>query len=1042
MAFSFSFPFKGEERKTTLISAFLLFAVTAAFVILKSARDALFLSNYPARILPYFMAITPIATALVSFTYLRLYKALSLREAVDLSLKAFAVGTLILWAGIKLEWRFATFSLYIWVGVYAALAPVQAWSVISQSLLTRQAKRAFGLIGAGGIAGASAGGFFAKWVSEGAGVPALLPAGMIAILLGLFACQALTALAYVPPSKDMPMHSGKVRPKFIVLVLIVVGTVSIVSTFADYQFKITAQKTMETAEELAPFFGSFYAYIGIGTLLFQVFVTPALMNRIGTAGALAFLPVALAAGNAWILATASLAAAIFLKGSEQLFRFSIYRSSLEVVYMAIPEDSKIRLKSLLDTVAVRTAEAGAGLLLILLFSIEGFSLNVLAWISLVFLAVCVAGSILLQREYPKALSGAIRKEEINLSGVRAEFFTTDFYHVLPELLQNSARQTVLDLLQLLGNTGSRKLNTYLLPLLDHKEAEVRLRALQLLFTQEDDFSSRVEKMVSDPDRRIRVEAIHYLCFRSSIDPLEKLAHLMTDPEPTIQAAACACSLNLEVGPDQQFAFQKLESLLSQSASTSQMEVRLEVAHVLEYVKPSGSSDELYRKLLSDPSPEVRRVALHSVNKTRPPAVLLDLLRMVGDTLVRADLRTAIASYGEEALQHVKPMLADESVPQDEKKLLLRIATDLQSSKAAELLMSMALGSNMGLRFVAIKGLNRMRRRQALPLPKTSLTELLEQELTSLELEQERSRFALADRDGLLESVLNQRKAWARERIFRVLGLLYEPKSIYNAYRALLSNDPRRADSGLEFLDATLAPEFRTRVLNLLELKKRAERNIDVTARKSVLLGYLGARDELPAAAIIADTQEGELKNWRYEIDQVMRAFPNLPLVEETLQWRYSVMDMTTKAREKLTTIQKLEHLSKVDIFSQMGPQELLILANQCNQIDLDGNRVIFREGERASEIFALVQGNVELWRANGHTTSVAPNQSFGTLSVLSDQPHIFTAKTLEPSMCLTIDRDSLWDILEDYPTMTQGIFKILAVRMKMLTDGDNRNSPL
>ena len=101
------------------------------------------------------------------------------------------------------------------------------------------------------------------------------------------------------------------------------------------------------------------------------------------------------------------------------------------------------------------------------------------------------------------------------------------------------------------------------------------------------------------------------------------------------------------------------------------------------------------------------------------------------------------------------------------------------------------------------------------------------------------------------------------------------------------------------------------------------------------------------------------------------------------------MDTPNKAQQKLNTIQKLENLSKVDIFARVGPQELLLLANQCIQADFEINDVIFREGERARDMFALVQGKIELSRANGHRTAVTPGESFGTLSVLSDAAHLY-----------------------------------------------------
>src|SRR5262249_37202043 len=158
----------------------------------------------------------------------------------------------------------------------------------------------------------------------------------------------------------------------------------------------------------------------------------ALMNRIPVAFALMFLPAGLAFGNFWVLFSGSLAAAVALKGSEQLFRHSVDRSSLEVLYMAIPNYAKIRLKSLIDTVGVRLSEAVGAILLIVLVSIMKIPFSYLAMLSLLFLAVSFGCTFILRREYPRALKGAIQHDEVNLSAVKATFFTTDFYGLLPE----------------------------------------------------------------------------------------------------------------------------------------------------------------------------------------------------------------------------------------------------------------------------------------------------------------------------------------------------------------------------------------------------------------------------------------------------------------------------------------------------------------------------------------------------------------------------------------------------------------------------------
>ena len=51
-----------EPTRTVTVSALLLFAVIAALVVLKSARDALFLSVFPAATLPYLLVLNALAS--------------------------------------------------------------------------------------------------------------------------------------------------------------------------------------------------------------------------------------------------------------------------------------------------------------------------------------------------------------------------------------------------------------------------------------------------------------------------------------------------------------------------------------------------------------------------------------------------------------------------------------------------------------------------------------------------------------------------------------------------------------------------------------------------------------------------------------------------------------------------------------------------------------------------------------------------------------------------------------------------------------------
>ncbi len=55
-------------------------------------------------------------------------------------------------------------AIYIWVGVLSVLVPTQVWTLANYVMTTREAKRAFGLIGGGAILGWIVGGLATRQI--------------------------------------------------------------------------------------------------------------------------------------------------------------------------------------------------------------------------------------------------------------------------------------------------------------------------------------------------------------------------------------------------------------------------------------------------------------------------------------------------------------------------------------------------------------------------------------------------------------------------------------------------------------------------------------------------------------------------------------------------------------------------------------------------------------------------------------------------------------------------------------------------------------
>jgi AAA family ATP:ADP antiporter len=62
----------------------------------------------------------------------------------------------------------------VWTGVFGVLAPAQVWTLANYVLTTREAKRLFGVIGGGAIAGWIVGGFVTQFTATRSAPSALL----------------------------------------------------------------------------------------------------------------------------------------------------------------------------------------------------------------------------------------------------------------------------------------------------------------------------------------------------------------------------------------------------------------------------------------------------------------------------------------------------------------------------------------------------------------------------------------------------------------------------------------------------------------------------------------------------------------------------------------------------------------------------------------------------------------------------------------------------------------------------------------------------
>jgi len=187
----------GEGRRGLLLFTY-LFLVVSSLVASKATRDALFLEHYGASQLPYADIAIALVVGIVISVYLRVGHRASVPTLHAGSLGVLATLSFTFWWLARDDGHSGPLvaMIYVWVGVMAALAPAQVWTLANFIVTTRGAKRIFGVIGSGAIAGGIAGGLATQWVVRRVGTENAL--------VGVTAALAISAALVLMIWRDRP----------------------------------------------------------------------------------------------------------------------------------------------------------------------------------------------------------------------------------------------------------------------------------------------------------------------------------------------------------------------------------------------------------------------------------------------------------------------------------------------------------------------------------------------------------------------------------------------------------------------------------------------------------------------------------------------------------------------------------------------------------------------------------------------------------------------------------------------------------------------
>ncbi len=472
---------EGEGRLVVALGS-LNFLVVLAYTLARVARDGFLLSHLPARSLPYVSVALAAFMLLVSAGAGRLTRGASAGQG----LARIAVITGVTLLGFSAWFRFGgratAVAFYLWTGAYGLLLLSQFWSLANEQIDAGQARRLFGLVGAGGVAGGLAAGVAASLVAR-----VLLPADLLIAIAVLHFIVAIVVARGVPRDEggaavnsvvDEDLRTALRRPYVRLLVMgSLVGAVT--SGVLDYEFKVTVQQRAAGAAGLTALLGLYYGAQNLLALVAQLGLSRLLFARLGARRVGASLPGGVLAGSALTAVAPGLVPVVVTRLFDASMRASVARTSDEFSYFALLDTTRRPVKRFVDGTIARTGDAVAGLLVLAVNATLGGTLTQHALIAAALAALWLSLGNRLDDAYASEVSESLDRMLVGARPAKVSVEEAGAAIELIPLLDDPDERHVAFAMDRLAVIAPDILREKQAQLLEHPSALVRRRALTL-----------------------------------------------------------------------------------------------------------------------------------------------------------------------------------------------------------------------------------------------------------------------------------------------------------------------------------------------------------------------------------------------------------------------------------------------------------------------------------------------------------------------------------------------------------------------------------
>ena len=360
-----------QERVAFGWSFACFFSILCAYFLLRPIRDEMAILAGPENI-PDLWLGTFVAVLLIIPVFGWITKRFSRQQfmpAFFVFFSANLLGFFWVFGNDAIDKVWAARAFFVWLSVFNMFVVSLFWSFMADVYDKDQARRLFGMIAAGGSAGAICGPVITATLVGQLGIRSLMVIAALLLLATVFTVFKLlrwartNAKAGQPVNDDQPIGGGVLEGIWLVLktpYLLGIATLILLGTFPGtamylYQAEMLSEHIPDS-ESRTQLLASMDAAINVLTLILQFAVARYVINRFGVGLTLLLLPLLSIVSLLAIAAAPSVALLVMVQVLRRATSFGLNNPAKETLFSVVDRHSKYKAKNLIDVTLVRTSD--------------------------------------------------------------------------------------------------------------------------------------------------------------------------------------------------------------------------------------------------------------------------------------------------------------------------------------------------------------------------------------------------------------------------------------------------------------------------------------------------------------------------------------------------------------------------------------------------------------------------------------------------------------------------------------------------------------